>query len=405
MAIVFQNPGLIDLRAVQTMGLNAKEHDGAIGQFGTGLKYAIAVLLRENNKISIFRGLDEYKFTSEEEEFRGKKFQFVYMTLMTENSPAYGVKTQLGFTTDLGKNWKTWQAIRELESNCRDEQGHSFNSNEYNIADGKTSIVVCGTTAEDTYSTINDIFIQGKPLWEDNRLAIYSLEHAGQSEWFYYRGVRCSKLENPTMYRYNLKCAMELTEDRTFQHGWLAQNRIVDYILTECNNEEILFKILKPQEGTAEDKFNWDRGADIHQTFIDVVQKLGARSQHSAWKAVRKHLKIREFDDAPMDDFQKAMLEKAQNFLIKMGETRITNFPVLMANDLGEKVLGRWYPEYKTIYIAQRTFEMGFKQLLSCLYEEYIHADRGFSDNNYEMQNFLFDTIITQASRHLGEPI
>jgi hypothetical protein len=55
MSVIFQNLGLIDLRAVQIMGLNAKESKNPIGQFGTGLKYAIAVLLRNNCSVSIFR--------------------------------------------------------------------------------------------------------------------------------------------------------------------------------------------------------------------------------------------------------------------------------------------------------------------------------------------------------------
>ena len=48
--IIFQNKGLIDVHAISIMGVSVKE-DNSIGFFGTGLKYAIAVLLREGIKI------------------------------------------------------------------------------------------------------------------------------------------------------------------------------------------------------------------------------------------------------------------------------------------------------------------------------------------------------------------
>ena len=44
--IVFENPGEIDIRSISTFGVSVKEGDNPIGFFGTGLKYAIVVLLR-----------------------------------------------------------------------------------------------------------------------------------------------------------------------------------------------------------------------------------------------------------------------------------------------------------------------------------------------------------------------
>jgi len=42
--IVFENQGEIDLIAFTPFGVNTKETDSPIGFFGTGLKYATAVL-------------------------------------------------------------------------------------------------------------------------------------------------------------------------------------------------------------------------------------------------------------------------------------------------------------------------------------------------------------------------
>jgi len=44
--IVFGNDGGLDLQAAMTFGVSAKETNNPFGQFGTGLKYAVAILLR-----------------------------------------------------------------------------------------------------------------------------------------------------------------------------------------------------------------------------------------------------------------------------------------------------------------------------------------------------------------------
>ena len=54
----FYNAGIINEISITTFGINAKNDDSAIGYFGTGLKYAIAVLLRNGHEIKIKSGLN-----------------------------------------------------------------------------------------------------------------------------------------------------------------------------------------------------------------------------------------------------------------------------------------------------------------------------------------------------------
>ena len=44
--ITFHSPTILPIEAATTMGVSVKESDNAIGKFGTGLKYAIAGVLR-----------------------------------------------------------------------------------------------------------------------------------------------------------------------------------------------------------------------------------------------------------------------------------------------------------------------------------------------------------------------
>ena len=56
MYVIFENPGEIDPLAIRTFGVSVKEGDNPIGFFGTGLKYALAILLRTGHQVSMQAG-------------------------------------------------------------------------------------------------------------------------------------------------------------------------------------------------------------------------------------------------------------------------------------------------------------------------------------------------------------
>jgi len=107
MAICFNTPGEIDTRLITTLGTNVKAKDSPIGFFGTGLKYAIAILLREKQTIKIIGPRSTLTFSTQSDEIRGKTFEFIVMQESDAESGAELRKTQLGFTTELGKNWNS----------------------------------------------------------------------------------------------------------------------------------------------------------------------------------------------------------------------------------------------------------------------------------------------------------
>ena len=76
---IFQNAGVMDPRAITTFGVSSKENDSAIGYFGTGLKYAIAVLLRYGCEITIWTGGQKYEFTTQKTRIRVNDFEIVQM--------------------------------------------------------------------------------------------------------------------------------------------------------------------------------------------------------------------------------------------------------------------------------------------------------------------------------------
>jgi hypothetical protein len=244
--ILFRNRGLIDLFAITTMGVNVKEGDHPIGQFGTGLKYAIAIILRSGGRIMIDRGGEFLRFGVMETAIRGKTFQIVTMN----DKP-------LGFTTQLGLHWKTWMAFREIYCNCKDEGGQitaTIDDTEV-IAAGhdETLVIVEGAEFDKHYRNRDEFMLETEPLY---RLAEVHV-HAGESRFCYYRGIRVGELRHPSKFTYNLTGYVELTEDRTLAHPTLIPWYIVRS-LVQASDELYINDVLRADEKSLESKLDWD---------------------------------------------------------------------------------------------------------------------------------------------------
>jgi hypothetical protein len=101
--------GEIDPKALSLMGASVKD-EGAIGEFGSGLKYAIACLLRKGVKFHIFAGADEISIGTEQSTFRNAEFGIITIN---------GQPTSI--TTRTGPKWEIRDAVREIYSNALDE--------------------------------------------------------------------------------------------------------------------------------------------------------------------------------------------------------------------------------------------------------------------------------------------
>jgi hypothetical protein len=77
-ALIFETPGLLDLRSLTVMGLNAKPNArNPIGSFGTGLKFAVAVLTRLGTPPVIYAGRNRYTFNVVADTFRDAAVELI----------------------------------------------------------------------------------------------------------------------------------------------------------------------------------------------------------------------------------------------------------------------------------------------------------------------------------------
>lgn len=391
MTVSFQNPGEIDLRAILFMGVNVKENDNPIGFFGTGLKYAIAVLLRTGHQIEIWQGLNKLSFSVRVEAVRGKDFSLIYM-----NDRA------LGITTELGKTWKVWQAFREIYSNMLDEKGqHKIGKHSPSL--GLTTIFVTGAEFTEAYRKRADYFITTEPIEVVDDVEIHSGTNV---KHLFYRGVRVHESEKPFLRTYNLKSSsIDLTEDRTLKYSFEVNSALLHAIL--CSNDRSYVEACLTSENYVESDLDFmSRYDEPSETFMEVVEDLRfAVLNRSAFKKWAKHAgkEGEEFELVNLNEFDKKILDKAIDFLVQC-EYPVKDYEIKVVKDLGEGIIG--LAARKTIYIAHLNFKLGVKQVLLTLFEEWVHLSKGHQDKTRKMQQYLFDEIVSLCERYIyKEPI
>lgn len=287
---VFTTPGELDLSALTTFGMNAKPNTtNPIGFFGTGLKYAIAVLLRHDIPVTIYTGGQEYHFYTKETDFRGKTFK-------TCRYKAKGLwkgwkYVELPFTTELGKHWELWQAFRELYSNTLDEGGELITSEHFledlEVYDHKpkypgnsknTWIAVDGQAFADVVAKKDEIFLPKDKL----KLVIANSDvevYEGSSRYIYYRGLRAYDLrdwEKVTMYTYNyIGRNAGLTEDRTIKYLFYVKEAIAS-LVAKSDDRKFIGTLLKPKGQYFEKDLDYSTVYSKSSTFDSIVRRMGS---------------------------------------------------------------------------------------------------------------------------------
>lgn len=393
MKIVFRNKGSIDPRSITTFGVSSKDSDTAIGYFGTGLKYAIAILLREGCAVDIFTGGQHLQFGTSEQRVRVDDFTFVTMN----GEP-------LSFTTELGKNWEAWQAIRELWCNCLDEQGEAFSSEYFDDTptEDETVILVSGRAAVEAWGMRDTIMLSGQPILQTEHVDIYQ----GQSNHIYYKGVRVHDLSRPSMFTYNIKSHVELTEDRTLKYSGLAGWYTAKGIAT-LSDRKFLSRTLTACKDWFEHSLDFG-SVTASDDFTGIVQQM-ARMQtpglnQSATSCAR-------FDtNELLDDLPRMAISPVDNLRLKKAITfaksigfAVDEYEIVSIEHLGEGVLGR--AANGKIYLSKIVFMQGTKMVAGTLIEEFIHLRHKLADETRSMQNFLFDSLVSLGEQLSGEPL
>lgn len=380
--ICFQNDGLIDLTAVTTFGVSVKETKSPIGFFGTGLKYAIAIILRHGGKITIYRGLEKNEFTLNNMNVRGVDFKIISMN-----------GKDLGFTTELGKNWHIWQAFREIYCNMLDEGGSvSF---KLAPAENKTTVVVSCTDFELIYNHIENYFITNnqKPIQQTTDIEFYPY-YSKETAPLFYRGVKVHDIEKATLFKYNLLKTIELTEDRTIKNQYMIRYDLATAVAS-CGNRKIMEDVLLANKDYYESSLNF-ASCYSNDIFLDVIGDLlespkRGKINISALKYYDSYRQKKPIRSEIITKEETEQIKRSQETLKKMGYLNIFDYEIIVVNTLGDGVLGKALDG--KIYLSKPLFHEGERKVLGTIFEEYCHLNFGYIDENRIFQNYLIDTI------------
>lgn len=273
-AVVFKTKGKLDLRSLTVFGMNAKPTTTTpIGYFGTGLKYAVAVLARKFIPITFW--IDGKKWTVEQDETKFRDKEFRALTLKRHSMIPKTIN--LPFTTELGKNWELWQAFRELESNTRDEHGETFiddtgqlDNPEHPIGDrGLTYIVVESEDFVQEYLSRDGTFLPDGLTERNSSERVQCFLQ--KSNYIYYRGIRIMDLKEPSENTYNILSQITLTEDRTAKNKFDVDWEIEKFV-AESKDEALIQRAVTAPAKTYERTLGYTY-ASRGETFQSVVGK------------------------------------------------------------------------------------------------------------------------------------
>lgn len=414
--IVFKTPGILDTNMIRVMGVNAKITDSPIGYFGTGLKYALAVIARLNGIVTIVTEGTPYKFGWQLKYTRKKTAAEANLGDILAAATAQGMSYNqmymndepLGFTTDLGKNWEPWMAFRELYSNTLDEGGttYSLRDEDY-VAEvsnavkdpNNTYILVLLPAFDEAAKNIGQYFLTPKnePVFRGARVDLYP----GPSSAIFYRGIRAMDWPNngKLPFTVNMTCAMNLTEDRTLKYSWMVPEYLMKDLI-EGADFNLLEKWIYPDKYPGVAQLDWtsttaslpDKRIKAAKTWMETLAGNRVSEKFLSWLRGQtyNYSEIRSSENTPEE---KAMIEDVQRIIVKyLGYKDIVNYPVIVAEDLGHYSTLGLAREGK-IYIKRSVFAMGLSALIGTVLEEYYHLSGDYEDATRRFQDAILNDL------------
>lgn len=410
--IVFETPGVLDVRAIKTFGVSSKENRAtAIGYFGTGLKYAIAILLRNHHMIGIITGGQTYEFGINRSKIRFDEFDIVTMN-----------GEELGFTTQLGKDWELWMAFRELYSNTLDEKGTVTCGREIpsssHTASEKTFIFVEGEKFEQVYNQRDKYFLDQstrKAYQRNHCMEAYEKTRGGRPQGvLFYRGIRAGETLLPSIYDYNFSAGMTLSEDRSIKSLWNVNWELGGLVMGSKNKKFIARMVTATNIHEAEINYMGCARPENIDYFLEVVGHLRQQLCDTgiSQSAIQLHIQETEVktvlptESCKLNEVETLQLERAEKFCKEVLELEIDTYPLIVCKHLGpDGYLGRADMVEGIMYISKQCFKEGTKRVAVAILEEYTHCAHSVLDETAEQKWVYLNQILSLGERIQGEPL
>lgn len=265
--------GEMQPEAITLIGASTKRDDhNKIGQFGSGLPYSIASIVRQGINLRIFSGTNEIKIETKEVIFREKAYNQIFIN---------GKETS--YVDSMGTDdWNgVFPFVREIYSNALDEDPEAtmgwVDLDEVPITSGYTRFLI-----EET-PEIKEMFNNFDQYFVKSEKAIFTHETKGeihrktQSDIRIFRkGILAFHDENQrSIFSYNLYNA-EINESRVLKNVYGAQHEIAR-LIESCTDKIILRKWLNTIKGGNAGYFEhdcilWDWASTVsNPVFVEFI--------------------------------------------------------------------------------------------------------------------------------------
>lgn len=224
--ISFINDGEIESACFQLLGASTKrEDDSKIGFFGSGLKYAVAFLVRNDIPFRFYSGLKEIEVTTKEVILRNQSFKQILIDNETTS-----------ITTEWGINWFHWQVYRELCANVYDEDGTIDDTSSPEGIEGKTCLYVQHSAFKKYYTHPENYFrpelvTKGEEVLVKNKpskLIVFK------------KGMRVvednDECESQDKSLFDYQLSVPLSEERLANKSYI-DSHLVDYLMHSATDE------------------------------------------------------------------------------------------------------------------------------------------------------------------------
>jgi hypothetical protein len=427
--ILIENKGEIHIDALILMGGTTKRNStSSIGFFGSGNKYSIATLLKHNIPFKIFSGENEFKIESRKYQFRDVELDKIYIN-----------NTETNLTTSMGPDWEpSWMPIREWLSNAIDEG--EFNvitsiDNAIGIA-GKTRMYI-ELTPEiqkvvgdwDNYFTLDRI----DSVFENGQNKLFPNLHREDKIIMFRRGIRCYEGSDKSLYHYDLN-QFEINESRVIKSDYSARIKITVF-LNNITSTKVISDILKngAKEKLYEGNLVWGSW-EIPNTFSNEWRQVIGENkiipyEMSGWfeneqskydcfivqtELARRIKKVypdvtvyglRDDGDSivrktkiELDNRKSFLLNECKKFFQEANY--VVDYPIEVVKFEDYDKLG--LAEDKIIYISEKLFTMGKREIASTIVEENEHLKTGYSDESRAFQQHFINKYISEIEERIA---
>jgi hypothetical protein len=380
--VYFYNDAPIDIGAFRFMGVSVKS-ESAIGKFGTGLKYAIAVLIRNGCGFSVTICGRVWEAAPREIAIRGKSFTTVSLV-------SRGDYIDLPITTELGNEWSVKEALRELISNTMDEGG-GFGEDPKPL---DTLISVDGVSETD-WDNAKLMFLNADGMDLVKRIENFDV-YTTVSNALYFKGVEVFRSSRPFSNTYNAHGGLMISEDRALKYPSIEIGSLVRK-LVRADAPYLLERALEPE--SAEYEASWPTTiASYSKQSIDVIARLISTGKDVPQGVLMafKDLVVRgsEVSIVSLGEIPKKNLLEAIE-VVRHVNAAALQFEIAISRNIPGNVMGFADRSNMKIVLSEHVLNSGVQQIVGTILEEFFHLKHNVDDCTREFQNLLVDALAT----------